>query len=519
MTGAPAIRRARPVLVLGLGLVMLGLVFHAEIASAIKVWLASTAYNHCFLILPMALFLAWQRRGRLARFPLRPTALALPAAAVLGAVWFVADRLGVMEGRQLVAMGFVELLFLSVLGWALYGAMAAPLLYLLFLVPFGGFLVSPLQSFTTQFVVHGLDVIGVPNFVTGNDIEIPEGTFRIAQACAGLRFLIAATAFSVFYACVIYRSVWRRVLFILVSLFVPVIANGFRALGIVWLGHVLGSARAAATDHVLYGYLFFSIVLFLLILLGLLFRQDQMPPAVDSEWPRPAARKAPGSQRRSVVPAAALVVLAALFPLLAANIDRAAAATRLAVPASFPGCVSSPGFVAPSGLAPRGEVVRHFACGDDSVALTIAVFPPRSDPRFVIDSLQAFSGQDAGEVEMSTLRVAAAVPEDWQLVVIRTPPAATVSALWIDGKPAAGDLRTRLRQALNSVLGGRYAPLVVSIRVAGPPAEAEGKLASFLAAGGAPPSFLAQLASPLTPPEVALSSGDAPGQTSRRAEQ
>jgi len=37
------------------------------------------------------------------------------------------------------------------------------------------------------------------------------------------------------------------------SIVVPIIANGFRALGIVWLGHILGSAEAAATDHVLYG--------------------------------------------------------------------------------------------------------------------------------------------------------------------------------------------------------------------------------------------------------------------------
>ncbi|MDA8050913.1 MAG: exosortase [Rhodospirillales bacterium] len=473
---------------LAAGLLVLGFVFHAEIGAAINVWLHSTAYNHCFLILPMAAWLAWQRRERLGRTTIQPTLLALPAGLVLGMVWFLADRLGIMEGRQLAAMSLVQLLFLSVLGWALYRAMAAPLLYLFFLVPFGGFLVPLLQRFTTLFVVHGLDVIGVPNFNVGNDIEIPQGVFRIAEACAGLRFLIAAIAFSVFYACIIYRNPGRRILFILVSLFVPVIANGFRALGIVWLGYMLGSARAAATDHVLYGYLFFSIVLLLLIMLGLLFRQDHLVREVRSE---PAKPEASAGLARSLPPAAAVVVLAALFPMLAGGIDRAAAATHPVLQASFPGCTRQQGGVTLPRLVAAGGALERFACEDHTLALTLAVFPPRSDPRLILDSERALSGEDTREAEMRTLHVAAAVPKDWQLVFIQVPPAATASALWIGGQPAANDLRTRLKQALASLLGGRKSPLVVVIETAGPPAEAEARLASFLAAGGASPAKLA----------------------------
>ena len=45
------------------------------------------------------------------------------------------------------------------------------------------------------------------------------------------------------YACLMYRSTGRRVGFVIASILVPIIANGFRALGIVLLGHVLGSAQ------------------------------------------------------------------------------------------------------------------------------------------------------------------------------------------------------------------------------------------------------------------------------------
>jgi hypothetical protein len=48
-------------------------------------------------------------------------------------------------------------------------------------------------------------------------IEIPEGPFEIAEACAGLRFLIASSVFGCFFAVVMHRSFLRRILFIIMS--------------------------------------------------------------------------------------------------------------------------------------------------------------------------------------------------------------------------------------------------------------------------------------------------------------
>jgi exosortase len=165
-------RSRETVAVLLLGLGVLALLFHAEIAAAISVWLGSTAYNHWFVVLPLAAFLAWERRGRLAGMPVQPAPWAALAALPLTAVWLAAERLGIMEGRQLAAIGMLELLFLAVLGWRMWRAMAAPLLYFVFLVPFGEFLVPALQRFTWRFAVAGLDLLGIPNFASGDTIEI-----------------------------------------------------------------------------------------------------------------------------------------------------------------------------------------------------------------------------------------------------------------------------------------------------------------------------------------------------------
>ena len=41
------------------GLLVLGLIFQAEVIAAVQVWDASTAYNHCYLILPITLYMIW----------------------------------------------------------------------------------------------------------------------------------------------------------------------------------------------------------------------------------------------------------------------------------------------------------------------------------------------------------------------------------------------------------------------------------------------------------------------------
>jgi EpsI family protein len=144
-------------------------------------------------------------------------------------------------------------------------------------VPSGAFLVPALQAFTAHFAVAGLHVLGIPVYSTGALIEIPAGTFAVAEACAGLRFLIAAVAFGVFFAILTYRSPWRRGVFIALCVIVPVIANGFRALGLIAAAEWVGSPTAALADHVLYGWIFFSVVLLALIVIGRWFSDGGRP--------------------------------------------------------------------------------------------------------------------------------------------------------------------------------------------------------------------------------------------------
>ena len=441
----------------------LGLLFRAEIAAAVQVWHDSTAYSHCFFVLPIALYLAWDRRATLPRHcrcsrrrspPLARSRWPPPGSPPSGSASWRAGNWS--------SWPVVELLFLAVLGWRLWWALSAPLLYLVFLVPFGAFLTPALQHFTAWFIDVGLTVLDIPHDVDAHLIEIPEGRFYVAEACAGLRFLIASVAFGVLYACLIYRSLWRRAAFMAASIVVPIIANGFRALGIVVLGHVLGSAEAASADHVLYGWVFFSIVILLLILAGMPFQQASAPA---SRGPASLSLPAvPGS--RLFLAMFAVVLLTAVAPAGAGWLDRVADIPVAVAPQDFAapaGCVPAAGGTE-AGSAPRPIVVQRFSCGAVTLVATVEVFPPRSNPGITVNALRQITNEMVDEdAEVSSLPVPGGSPSSWRLVTGTTPARITATSLWIDGAPAVGGLHDRMAQARNSVAGSLYAPVLLAV--------------------------------------------------------
>jgi len=448
-------------LVLLLGTVVLLAAFQEEGRAAVQVWIDSTAYGHCFFVVPIAAFLAWERRFDAAATPVQPLPWLSVASLPLGLTWFAASRLGLMEGQQLVAMTGLQLLFLTALGWRRYWALSVPLLYLYFLVPFGAFVTPALQDFTAAFIRIGLDLFGISNFSDGMTITIPEGSFFVAEACAGLRFLIASVAFGVLYACMIYRSPGKRVAFIVVSIIIPIVANGFRGLGIVVLGHLLGSAEAAAVDHVLYGWLFFSLVILMLIGAGLPFRED------DPNRAQPAPSRATTPLRHVMQATALAVALGALIPAASAI------AIRTTMPAPSPaqtaglggivGCIPAQG----GPKAGDSALIWRLSCPMligpiDHLDMQIALLSANASPGAIL-RLRRDASQELSAEDVSAHSFIDQPDAKWTLVETTEPDRETVYAAWIDGSPAQGGWHQRVHAAVSGLDPASRLPVVVTL--------------------------------------------------------
>jgi exosortase A len=417
-----------------------------EIIAAIDTWDRSTAYHHCWLVLPVAAWLGWERRQRLSGLLPQPWTLAALPAMAAGMVWLVAERLGSMEGRHLAALAVMLSLVLAVLGWPFCRAMAAPLAYLVFLVPFGAFLVPSLQRVTAWMIVAGLQLLDIPHYADELTIELAAGTFLVAEACAGLRFMVASLAFGALYALVMFRAPWRRAVVMLLALVVPVLANGLRALGIVLLGHHLGSAEAAAADHLIYGWIFFSVVIALLVLAGLPFRQDGQadPPML----PRAAGTIAAGP----AIPAGLVLVTGLVGPALAMLLAQASAApvvSRAAALAEPQGCATSP---------------QGLLCEDVPVAARVLVFAPRVTWSSVVAARQGLAGQDDEAMTFNLADTRA----NWHVRQSRGSGTAVAVATWLGGQPAGDGMRSRAVQGWNSLMGGAGQPVVAVVVLQAP---------------------------------------------------
>ncbi len=466
-------------LIAAAGLVLLCAAFHREVAAAIHVWNQSTAYGHCWLVLPIVGWLLWERRTLLAG-AVRPAAWPALGAIPVALVWVAADWLGLMEGRQLALVAFAELLLIACLGLRLWWPLSAAFLYLFFLVPFGAFLTPALQRFTTGFIRGGLGLLDVPFQADAFRITIPEGVFYVAEACAGLRFLIASVAFGVLYAVTLFRSPWRRAAFIAVACIVPVVANGARGLGIVLLGHLLGSAEAGAADHLIYGWVFFSFVIVLLALSGLPFRQDAPLPA---SLPARQTGYAPG---RLLFACASVLLVALAGPLSLAVRD---AAPQPVLAALFPRLALPAACHAEGVATDHATSTQTIRCGLSTLRVIATALPPASDPSRLLAAARGPAlATLIGEADSEAWRTPAGAP--WMLLTVKETGQQAAYAVWVDGKPVLGGLHDRLHIARDMLARRGSVSVAVAVTVQAGQGDGGEGLRAFLAAQGSKEGLL-----------------------------
>ncbi|WP_119459901.1 exosortase A [Rhodospirillaceae bacterium SYSU D60014] len=292
-------------------------------------WWNTTTYNHGFLILPISLFLIWLRRAELRTMIPEQEPLALLLVLGAGLVWLVGRAADVMLVQYFGLIGMIVSLFLFAFGRWISLKLAFPLLFLFFMVPIGNALIPPLQQFTAAFSVGLLRIVGIPVFQDGIFIQIPNGLFEVAEACAGVRFLIANIVVVTLFAYLAYTKWWKWVVFLALGFVVPIIANGLRAFGIIIVAHLTDNSVAAGVDHIIYGWGFFAAVMLVLLLIGNLFADRPVGQFVASSSGRTrAAGRQTRHWRTGTAIVALLVTLAA--PVYALTMMRPPATTTIA---------------------------------------------------------------------------------------------------------------------------------------------------------------------------------------------
>ncbi len=235
----------------------------------VQIWSRSETFTHGFLVPPITLWLIWRVRHVLAPMTPKPSAGILLFVAVAAFFWLLGDLAAINAVTQLVLVTLLVLAVPAVLGMPVARQIIFPLAFLFFAVPIGEVFLPQLMQWTADFTVLALRLSGIPVFREGLQFVIPSGNWSVVEACSGVRYLIASFTVGTLFAYLNYRSTKRRVIFGIVSILVPVLANWLRAYMIVMLGHLSGNKIAVGVDHLIYGWVFFGIVIMMMFAIGI----------------------------------------------------------------------------------------------------------------------------------------------------------------------------------------------------------------------------------------------------------
>jgi len=242
--------------------------FNSSFSKLALIWQNSNTYGHGFLILPIVLWLVDRKKHLLAQIETKPSVLALFLVGLTSFFWFISvlSYIHVLEQFALFSL-------LVVLTWAFFGAKIAlslkfPLAFLYLSIPIGDFLIPYLQFITADISVYLIEILGIPVFRDGMYIQIPKGNFLVAEACSGIRFLISTVTIGVLYSYLNFSKLYKQILFILLCCIVAIVGNGLRAFLMILIGHLSNMQAAVGFDHLVYGWVFFSIILGLLFIIG-----------------------------------------------------------------------------------------------------------------------------------------------------------------------------------------------------------------------------------------------------------
>lgn len=462
-----------PLLLLVAMVAALLLLYRQTALDMAQIWSRNDTFAHGYLVVPLVLWLIWRRRRALLVQTPRPMPLMLVPLAVLAMLWALADLVSVNAVAQFAFVGMVIAAVPLVIGAAAARQIAFPLAFLLFAVPFGEFMLQPMMNWTADFVVAALRLSGIPVYREGLYFVIPSGNWSVIDECSGVRYLIASFMVGSLFAYLNYRSMRKRAVFMAFSLLMPILANWLRAYLIVMMGHLSDNKIATGVDHLLYGWIFFGVVIFLMFMIGMRWA-DVDDEAQPSAAPGPVAE--PNGFGRLAIPMVAAAALLVGWPHAAIaaleSRERDAPSPVLDLPQLIgPWRQTDKPNVdwAPSWRNPRVEWHRGYRQDGQEVGVYVAYYRGQSPDSKLVSSLNAVVGMNdrrwnavgARSMGASTLGIGPGLrefdilgPEARTGGTASRPHVVARSFYWIDGRLYGSDAVAKLATAW-SRLGGR----------------------------------------------------------------
>ncbi|MAI80273.1 MAG: exosortase [Deltaproteobacteria bacterium] len=252
---------------------LLTVVYLPILQAMVNHWQVVPDYSHGFLIAPLALYFAYEKKYYLTAAPVESNWWGLAFMAI-GLLTLAAGQLGglltPLRASYIITLMGIVLFFL---GREVFKLLLFPMAFLFLMVPLPQSVVNliafPLQLVAAQWAVDALQMLKIPVLLEGNIIHMAHSDLFVAEACSGLRSLMALLTLGIVFAHFFRPGKPIQQIFLVASTIpIAVVINSLRVALTGLLAHHFGQQAATGFIHEFQGMITFTVAFLVLLTEG-----------------------------------------------------------------------------------------------------------------------------------------------------------------------------------------------------------------------------------------------------------
>ena len=247
--------------------ILMVLLFAPTLIDLINTWGKNDDYSHGFFVLPISLYMVWQKRKKLGSLPVKPSWIGFPvffgglAAYSIGFVTQFHTCIYLS-----IVVSILGLLF-SLCGLQITKELLLPVLFLFFMFPIPNAyyisITNPLKLMITKISTQVISIAGIPVYRDGNLLFFANSQLEVAEACSGVRSLYSYLMLGCVFA-LISKKRWCKVIIVLSTIPLAIFVNIVRVTVTGILSHYHGAEVADGFFHEFSGFILFALGLAIL---------------------------------------------------------------------------------------------------------------------------------------------------------------------------------------------------------------------------------------------------------------
>jgi exosortase len=258
-------------------LIPVAVLYHYVVPNLVGQWWHDPEYSHGFFVPILAGWILWRERRKLEEMAPDPSWWGVPIIVCAMALLIVGTFGAEIFVSRISLLILIAGLAIHFYGWNHFRPVLAAWLVLFLMIPLPAILanqiVLPLQFVSSGLATGFMDLCNIPVYRQGNVIYLPSITLEVAEACSGIRSLMAMVTLAVAYGYLLEQKTWKRIVLVLSAVPIAVLANGVRIMASGVLGQYFGRDKAEGFFHLFSGLVIFSFSFLLLWMLHSVLRK------------------------------------------------------------------------------------------------------------------------------------------------------------------------------------------------------------------------------------------------------